>query len=238
MVAACEGGLTRGAQDDIISQFWSVWLEEEKKLYGRCLALMNGNVTEAEDALSQAKIKAWEQVQKFAGEIRNLSAWLMQLTSNLCKDINKKSSRGPAAVEDIEWVGDNGLACTASSMRSPEKVLETEEMSEKIRRAVASLPQRLRDTLVLYFYEGLKHREIAERLGISYDNVCKRISLARKQLKTSLRGYFRDEEDPATAWESAQQKSPTPVPQVEKQKIQLQEGVVTCSCTGYPQTPL
>ncbi|MBC6474784.1 MAG: hypothetical protein GDA48_19910 [Hormoscilla sp. GM102CHS1] len=109
MVAACEGSLAQGGQDEIISQFWSVWLELEKKLYRRCLQLMNGNVTEAEDALSSARLKAWEKVQKFAGQIENLSAWLMQLTGNLCKDLIEKNSRGPAAVEDIEWVGDNGV---------------------------------------------------------------------------------------------------------------------------------
>jgi len=194
MVAACEGGLAQGGQDEIISQFWSVWLELEKKLYRRCLQLMNGNVTEAEDALSSARLKAWEKVQKFAGQIENLSAWLMQLTGNLCKDLIEKNSRGPAAVEDIEWVGDNGVLCTASGVATPMMVLEREELYVVIRQAVESLPQGQRDTFVLHYYEALKHKEIVEALGISYDSVCQQISKARKQLKTKLRDYFCDEE--------------------------------------------
>ncbi|MGK7899977.1 MAG: RNA polymerase sigma factor, partial [Hormoscilla sp.] len=174
---------------------------------------MKGNVTEAEDALSQARIKAWEQVQKHASKIGNLKAWLIKLTINLCKDIIDKRSRGPAAVEDIELVGDDGALCTASSVPLPEKVLETNETSEKIRRAVASLPQKQRDTFILHFYEGLKHKEIVERLGISYDNVCKRLSLARQGLKKALQSYFRDEEQKL-------QKSPTPQGRVEKRKIE------------------
>ncbi|MBC6479481.1 MAG: sigma-70 family RNA polymerase sigma factor [Hormoscilla sp. GM7CHS1pb] len=219
MVVACEGGLAQGGQEDIISQFWSVWLELEKKLYRRCLALMNGNVTEAEDALSSARLKAWEKVQKFAGQIENLSAWLMQLTSNLCKDLIEKNSRGPAAVEDIEWVGDNGVLCTASGVATPMMVLEREEQYVVIRQAVESLPQGQRDTFVLHYYEGLKHKEIVEELGISYDSVCQQISKARKQLKTSLRGYFCDEEELERALEPKVPNSPAPRGRAKKRKI-------------------
>ncbi len=219
MVTASEGGLTQQRKSNIISQFWSIWLDYEDKLYRCCLRLMNWNITEAEDALSQAKIKGWENVQKFAGQISNLKAWLMQLTSNLCKDIIGKRSRGPAAVEDIEWVGDNGVLCTASGVATPMMVLEMSDTYVAIRRAVASLPQGQRDTFVLHYYEGLKHKEIAQRLGISYDSVCKRISLARQQLKTKLRGYFCEEEDLKTALELWLPKYPTPQGRVEKRKI-------------------
>jgi len=180
---------------------------------------MNWNITEAEDALSIAKIKAFKKVQKFAGQISNLKAWLMQLTSNLCKDIISKRSRGPGRVEDIEWVGETGVLCTASAVATPMMVLEMSETYVAIRRAVASLPQGQRDTFVLHYYEGLKHKEIVERLGISYDSVCKRISLARQQLKRKLRGYFCDEEELETALEPKLPKSPTPRGRAKKRKI-------------------
>lgn len=49
---------------------------------------MNGNRTEAEDALSRAKLKAWEKMQKLAQKIVNLKAWLTRLTHNFCIDIH------------------------------------------------------------------------------------------------------------------------------------------------------
>ena len=121
-------------------------------------------------------------------------------------------------MENIEWVGDIGVLCTASSVPSPEKVLEKEEKSEQIERAIASLPQRQRDTFVLHFYEGLSHREISERQGISYDNVCKRISKAREHLQTLLRGYFLDAGYSASFKKSARKKSPTPVAKVKSSR--------------------
>ena len=79
-------------------------------------------------------------------------------------------------VEDIEWVGDNGVLCTASGVATPMMVLEREELYEVIRQAVEELPQGQRDAFILHYYEELKHKEIVERLGISYDSVCQQIS--------------------------------------------------------------
>ncbi|MBO1351356.1 MAG: sigma-70 family RNA polymerase sigma factor [Hormoscilla sp. GUM202] len=153
---------TETGPSEIVSRFWQVWLEEEDKLYHRCLRLMNFNPTEAEDALGQARIKAWEKVQELGSDIRNLTAWLMQLTSNLCKDLLKKDSRGPVAVENIELVGETGVLCTVSSQASPQMVLESEERDVAIGQAVASLSPGMRDTFALHYYEELEYTEIAE----------------------------------------------------------------------------
>ena len=184
--------LKRSGESDIISQFWQQWLEHQDNLYRCCLQFMNLNPTDAEDALSRAQIKAWEKVQKFDSKIVNFKAWLMELTRNVCIDIIRERSRGPVAVENIEWVKDTEVLCTTSSVASPEIVLEAEEKSVQIQRAIASLPERLRDTFILHFYQELSHTEIAQQQGITYDNVCKRISLSRKILKQNLRGYFLD----------------------------------------------
>ena len=150
-------------------------------MYGATLSHKVTNLTSADLGLLRAYAAAetspnwtyerlyWDHLFRNFDSIRNLKAWLMELTSNLCKDIINERSRGPAAIENIEWVGDTGLICTVSSVADPQMVLEMEERYVQIRRAVASLPQRLRDTFILHYYEGLKHAEIAERQGISYD---------------------------------------------------------------------
>ncbi|MBO1349473.1 MAG: sigma-70 family RNA polymerase sigma factor [Hormoscilla sp. GUM202] len=77
---------TESGQPEIVSQFWQEWLEHENKLYRCCLKLMNFNPTEAEDALSRARIKAWGKVQKLGEKIINFKAWLMEVTRNVCID--------------------------------------------------------------------------------------------------------------------------------------------------------
>jgi len=186
-----DGALTGQGNDLLISQFWEKWTEYQDQLYRCCLKFMNSNPTDAEDALSQAMLKAWEKVQKYAGKIDNLKAWLFKLTSNLCIDIIRKRNRGAVGVECIEWVGDTEEIGIGSNIASPESCLEREEKSTEIQHAIANLPETLRDTFRLHFYQELTHTEIAQRQGISYDNVCRRIYRARKQLKEKLSGYFR-----------------------------------------------
>ncbi|GGA33443.1 RNA polymerase sigma factor [Okeania sp. KiyG1] len=177
-------------KDDIEKEFWQVWCEHRDRLYRCCLRLMKCNHSDAEDALSEAMLKALNMVRKFAGKIANLPAWLMTLTRNLCLDLIRKRYRGAVGVDDIEWVGDSGEMGVASAVELPEQVLEKNERSVVIRRAIASLPERMRETFILHFYEELSYQEIVERQGISIDCVYKRISQARKKLKEKLSDYF------------------------------------------------
>ena len=175
---------------DIEKEFWQEWSAIQYQLYRCCLKLMNFNPTNAEDALSRAMLHCWEKVQNYVGKIGNLKGWLMQVTRNFCYDIIRQESREAVGVEDIEWVWDTGDMGLLSSVESPEMVLERDERSQEIRRAVDGLPDKTRDTFILHYYEELSHNEIVERQGISYDRVCKRISQARKKLQRMLRGYF------------------------------------------------
>ena len=76
------------------------------------------------------------------------------------------------------------------SKDTPLYAVETGEKTVVIRRAIDNLPPRLRETFILHFYHELSYPEIAQQQEISYQNVCKRISQARKILQEELRGYF------------------------------------------------
>jgi RNA polymerase sigma-70 factor (ECF subfamily) len=155
---------------------------------------MGGNSTDAEDALSRAMLKAWEKVQKYAGEIANFKAWLTTLTRNLCVDIHRERSRGANRVEDIEGYASFEEQGLVPSEDTPDCARETGEKRIVIRRAIDNLPTRLRETFILHFYRELSYQEIAQQQEISYQNVCKRISQARKILQEELRGYFIEED--------------------------------------------
>lgn len=155
---------------------------------------MGGNPTDAEDALSRAMLKAWEKAQKFAGKIASFKAWLTTLTHNLCVDILRERSRGANRVEDIEVYASSVEQELVSFKDTPEIAMETGEKRIVIRRAIDNLPSRLRETFILHFYRELSYQEIAQQQEISYQNVCKRISIARGILREELRGYFIGED--------------------------------------------
>lgn len=101
---------TRTADIDLI--FWQQWQKHQNYLYRCCINWMGDNLTEAEDALSQAMLKAREQLLKISEPIKNFKAWFAKLTYNLCMDLQRKRSRGAVAVANVgetapheDWFG-------------------------------------------------------------------------------------------------------------------------------------
>lgn len=233
----------RGGSEDLGNGFWQQWQQYQDYLYRCCIKWMGGNPTDAEDALSRAMLKAWEKVQKYAtGEISNFKAWLTTLTRNLCVDIYRERSRGANRVEDIEGYASCEEQGLVRSEDTPYCAMETDEKRIVIRRAIDNLPIRLRETFILYFYEELSYPEIAQRQGISYQNVCKRISQARKILREELRGYFIEEEGtdmdksvPSAATESAigeMSEGNAPVEAGAEETVTLPEAVEEVESVG------
>ncbi len=170
--------------------FWSLWLSHQEYLYCRCINWMGGNRKDAEEALSQATIKAWEKLPIYAEKITNPKAWLTRMTHNLCVDIHRERQRQVSNVEDIETVSENENSTSMLSWQTPDSLMLQEEMEEQIRQAIELLPSRLREPFVLRFYQEMSYPEIAEKLAISNSNVRKRIQQAREALQRQLRQYL------------------------------------------------
>ncbi len=206
---------------EISSFFWQQWQQNRELLYHCCIKWMEGNPIEAEEALSQAMLKAWEKVQKFAGKINNFKAWLTRLTHNLCVDLHRERSRSANQVEDIEvyTCGEKSewLGCEDTSLNA----LESDEKKMAIRRAIENLPTRLRETFILHFYEDRSYQEIAQQQEISVPNTYKRISQARKILRKELKGYFFGEDETKPNQEVASNSLFEPLQQVRSTQSTL-----------------
>jgi RNA polymerase sigma-70 factor (ECF subfamily) len=72
----------------------------------------------------------------------------------------------------------------------PLRRLLDEELAEKVKEAVFSLPPLQREALVLFEYEGLALREIAGIVGTDVGAVKARLSRARERLRNTLRPYL------------------------------------------------
>lgn len=182
----------------INSAFWQQWQKYRNDLYNFCLKCMNGNVTEAEEALSRAMLKAWEKLQNYTGQIVNIKAWLTRLTHNICVDIHREHSRRAKSLENIELYASDEQQEKFFFDNTKETDLEINEKKTLICQAIHNLPSRLRETFILHFYRELSYQEIAQQQNISYQNVCKRISQARAILREELRDYFIEPDETPT----------------------------------------
>lgn len=180
---------------EAVRDYWSLVGPLKKAIYNCCLALMKGNPADAEDAVQDVLIHGSKKYPDYAGKIKNFSAWMLRVTKNFCITLIKKSAKQATGVDDIELVSALGAVDRDSAADTPVDWLLSDEESAYIDDAIASLPDTLRGTYSLHFYEGLNPHQIADRQGITKANVYQRISRALNILAPQLMGYFRSESE-------------------------------------------
>jgi RNA polymerase sigma factor (sigma-70 family) len=185
----------RGSIEYIKANFWQLWQQEREYLSRRCMKWMNGNRTEADEALSEATIKAWERVKNCDGSIANFKGWAAKLTDNLCKDILRYRSRNARRIESLEEIAVKEDEAVISSFDSPESEILRDEFKQFICGAVDALPDRLRTPFILRYYRQISYPDIAQQLAISPDTAYKRIQQARDILQKRLRRYLAGGDD-------------------------------------------
>ena len=173
--------------------FWQLWMPYQKDLYHQCLSWMHGDVTEAQDALSQAMLKASGQLSHHAKNITDLKAWLIRFTHNVCIDIYRERRRRAVEIDDFDAIAEQ-LEDIFTVVTSPVSAVLNFELGTAIQEAIDTLPLRLRSPFVMRFEQEISYLEIAQQLDISIENVYKRISQARTILKACLNLYLLNDQ--------------------------------------------
>ena len=170
--------------------FWKIWESYQNYLYHRCLVWMGGNHDDAHEVMSLAALKAWDKLPNYALNITNLKGWLNRFTHNLCMDIHRQRQHQAVGVENIDDIPLDNQEVATSSSNSSELSLLQQELKIYLRHCINSLSSRLRDPLILSYYQEMSHADIAQQLSISPDNVAKRVQQAKQILKQRLCKYF------------------------------------------------
>ncbi|MGK7876161.1 MAG: RNA polymerase sigma factor [Xenococcaceae cyanobacterium] len=170
--------------------FWQLWELHRDYLYYLCRVWMGGNHFDAEEAVSLLSLKAWDKLPNHAQNITNLKGWLKTFTYNLCIDIHRQRKRNAVSVANVDDRPRNIQEIGISSSNHPESALLQQELKIYLRYYIEALPSRLRDPLILRYYQEMSCADIARELSISQDNVSKRLQQARQILKKHLGKYF------------------------------------------------
>jgi len=145
------------------------------------------NEEDAADLAQETFVRVYQHRAKFdAGQ--KFSTWLYAIASNLVKDRYRWRSRHPQVSIDAEndTTGDSFREILPGHPPSPSERMQTGERADAVRRAVAALPEELRQPLILAEYEERSHAEIGLILKCSAKAVETRIYRARQQLRVSL----------------------------------------------------
>jgi RNA polymerase sigma-70 factor (ECF subfamily) len=145
------------------------------------------NESDAEDAAQESFVRVFQHRDKFDPRHR-FSTWLFTIATHLARDRQRQRQRHPAvSLETENEPGTGELKDRVPSVApGPDEQMVSGERAETIRRAVALLPEDLREPLILAEYEELSHAEIGQILACSPKAVEMRVYRARQQLRLAL----------------------------------------------------
>lgn len=132
----------------------------------------------AEDLAQDAMGVVWKKARLYSPEKGNPTTWIFTIARNLRIDKLRK--------ERVWQPLPEGHAETPSEDPSPDDVLGEKERAERIRVALADLPEDQLVVVTLSFVDGLSHSEIAEQLGIPLGTVKSRMRLAYQKIRPTV----------------------------------------------------
>ena len=127
---------------------------------------------QARDAVQETFFKAYRGYRSFRGGSSE-KTWLMKIALRTCHDIRKSA-----------WFRHVDRRVTPDDLPPASAPFTAEE--ENLITQVMQLPPKLREAVLLYYYQGMNVNEISETLGIAHSTVSERLTQARKKLRTAL----------------------------------------------------
>ncbi|MBT7333903.1 MAG: sigma-70 family RNA polymerase sigma factor [Gammaproteobacteria bacterium] len=137
--------------------------EEQSPQLVRALQRKLGNRSDAEEVVQDAFEKLLKIVQQ--QEIKNLHHYFFTLANHLAVDRLRHRRletlyRQTSAIGEVEEQFDD-----------PQRINQTKQEIMRIRKALASLPDKTRHVFLLIRFDGLTHAEVAARLGLSQKSI-------------------------------------------------------------------
>jgi RNA polymerase sigma-70 factor (ECF subfamily) len=143
--------------------------------------------TDAEDLVQEACLRAIKGLVERDIE-HDAKAWLFTILRNVWINQWRRRTRGPEFI----WLGtnrDNDGAIEqwlSDDRERPDERFERNVLSERIRTAIANLPEVFREVVVLRYFEGFSYRQIASILDCPAGTIMSRLSRAKAELREAL----------------------------------------------------
>ncbi len=151
------------------------------RCYAKLLSLLRSRGSSSEDAADLVQ-GAFERLSATKERvIRHPEAYLFRTALNLQKDIGR--SRALQERRHTVPLPDEGLICRQPD---PEVIASDREQIQLLKNLLQDMPPKMRAIFVLYHFDEIPQREIADRLGYSVSMIEKQIRRATRMIEARL----------------------------------------------------
>ena len=154
--------------------------EIQNQVYYHCIKILRDE-NDAQDAAQDVLMAVLQGL----GSLKEPSAfhsWLNRIIARTCMKTYAREHREIAMGEDAETLFFEDL----DDQQIPEKVIDTEETRRMIRELVDELPPVQRLCVLMYYYDEMPVKDIAEAMDTPESTVKSRLSYARKAIKAGV----------------------------------------------------
>lgn len=165
-----------------------LYKEAYKAVYWTALSILK-NQEDAEDVVQETFITAFEQYDSLKDKSKAV-AWIKKIAANKSLNIvtrKRTVNVGDEVLEEVEDIGDNFL---------PDSMIESEEIRKIIMDIIHnSLSEDTAMTIILFYFDEMSIKEIAEALNIPQGTVLSRLNYAKKKIKKEVEKYEKENKD-------------------------------------------
>jgi RNA polymerase sigma-70 factor (ECF subfamily) len=186
--------LVARAREGDTAAFGELVVRHQAAVYRAALAA-TGSTADADDVAQEAFLLAYRRLKSFRGAA-SFKTWLLTIAWNQALNRRRAATRWwqrivPVGDADTRAVSASGFSLPPPA--TPEELAAGGQLRSGIRQAIAALPPKLRDALLLAQSGEYSYDEMAAMLGAPAGTIKWRVSEARRAVRASLRARGHDE---------------------------------------------
>ena len=148
----------------------------QSRLYTYALRMI-GDAHDAEDLTQEVLLRLHGSLGRY-DPTQRLAPWVFGIAAHVCRDWLRRRSRRPVTVRaEVEPVAHAPAAAQQA---------EAHERRQLVQRAIARLPRKYREVIVLHYLDELAYDQVAAALGITAPAARRRALRAREMLRRYL----------------------------------------------------
>jgi RNA polymerase sigma-70 factor, ECF subfamily len=168
------------------SEAFHALVERHSRAVYRVAYRMTGSPQDAEDVVQETFLRAYKQLGRFESRA-NFGTWLHRIAVNCSIDLIRSRPHREAAHDapDLEQLG-AAVDVSDSAGVSPERLMLSTEVQQRISSAMAGLSAMERAAFMLRHFEGRSIEEISHSLGLKTNATKHSIFRAVRKMRTAL----------------------------------------------------
>jgi RNA polymerase sigma-70 factor (ECF subfamily) len=165
------------------SAFSTLYDRSSPRVYGLAMRIL-GDQGAAEEVTLDVFVQVWLKASDFDRSRGSAVAWLLTIARRRVIDRLRSVQSGRHHGDSVESL--DSLDNLADEGHDPEMLTVLNERERLVRKAISRLSDVQRECLLLAYFSGLSHVEIAARLGIPAGTIKTRIRLGMQKLREWL----------------------------------------------------